>query len=235
MDIHLLTLRPCSILTFGYVLRYSYYRRIISNDSFNTLPSRYITPQLLLIKHPHPPSSTSILKATDFRGSYSPSISTCIIYNKDTMHLDTATKRLYRVSKENKRETDRLEQSSSNGSNTNSNTSNLLVGTSNVRDGGGLDGAVVADWHNDLTGDSNSGGRGHGDGSWVTNIVTLGDGDNGWQWAVGGVASNSDTLGGGDVSVSTQSGGRQSRGSGDSRELHCRTSDYRVGYGIKKF
>lgn len=76
-------------------------------------------------------------------------------------------------------------------------------------------------WDNTWLSDGDGGWSSHGNLLDLANLLTDGDGQGGWLWAVGGVASDSHVGGdGGDVSVSSQSGGRQSGDSSESRELH---------------
>lgn len=83
-------------------------------------------------------------------------------------------------------------------------------------------GGGVGGWNEALLGDSQGGLVRNGDGAWLADIQTDSDGDNSRGWAVGGVASHGNVSGdGGDVGVSSQSRGGQSRQGSESRELHC--------------
>lgn len=92
--------------------------------------------------------------------------------------------------------------------------------------GGWLDGSGGGSWDNSgglndtWDSDSQSGWARNSDSSWLADGVTLGDSDDGSVWAVGGVASDGNVLNNSGVDVSSQTGGRQSRDSSDSRELH---------------
>lgn len=96
-------------------------------------------------------------------------------------------------------------------------------------DGGGGGGPLsgVGGWDDTWLSDGQGGGLRDSDLSWSTLVLlTLGDGDNGGLWAVGGVASNGNVSGdGGSVRVGSGGGGGESGGGGDGRELHCKASD----------
>lgn len=85
--------------------------------------------------------------------------------------------------------------------------------------GRGLDWSTVS-LDNNGTGDSQGGLLGDSDSGWLTDLLTVGDGDDSRLWAVSGVVSDGGKTGDGLVSVSSQGGGRQSSGDSDGRELH---------------
>lgn len=92
----------------------------------------------------------------------------------------------------------------------------------------------VGGWHNTWLSDGQGGGLSHGDLGWLANLLTLGDGDDGWLWAVGGVASHGNVGGdGGGVRVASGNGGSKSRSSSDGGELHYEEASD-CGCSIKK-